>query len=197
MTKTRQKLEEFHRRVIAGDPVVSSELFIATHKALARVFYQRFRAPGLSWEDAADLATDAIVAYLGSPHRFDPGRASLFTYLVLVGNADALNFLRGRHREQKNLARLVELSGVEGNVTDERIYERIDAQRFFECHIDKIAVTDMDRSVLYLMLQGEKETAKYAEALEITHLSPPEQRNKVKQYRDKISKRLERVGECG
>lgn len=195
MSKDRERLRLLHERLIGSDPSAPSELFVDLQKPLARVMYGRFRDAGLSWSDAADIATDAIVAHLSAPHRFQPERASLFTYLVVIANGDALNLIRDRGKERKNYARLVELSAADGNITDDGGCRRLDAEKLLRTHIDEIAETDMDRRVLDLMLQGEQETAAYAVVLEIEDLPAPEQRSLVKQHRDKIEKRLKRLGE--
>jgi DNA-directed RNA polymerase specialized sigma24 family protein len=169
-------------------------LFIATQKPIAAVLLRRFCNAGLTWEEAGDLATDAIVSYLSEPQRFDPNRASLFTYLVTIANGDALNLCRDRRREQKNHTRLVELSAAEGNVLDGGADDRLDAERLIRAHIDKVAETDVDRQVLELMLQGERDTTTYAAVLGVAHLPIAEQRGAIKKCRDKIEKRLKRLG---
>jgi RNA polymerase sigma factor (sigma-70 family) len=198
VSKLREQLRAIHERVVAGDPAAPSDLFITVQGPIVRVLYGRFRSAGLSWEAAGDLATDALLSYLSAPERFDQERASLFTYLVIIANGDALNRCRDRRKEQKKYAQLVELSAVEGNVEEDaqtQIESRIDAERLIRSRIDDIAETDMDRRVLELMLQGERETAAYAVVLGIDELPASAQRSAVKQYRDKIDKRLKRLGE--
>jgi DNA-directed RNA polymerase specialized sigma24 family protein len=195
MMDGRARLQAIHERVLSGDPSASSDLFLALQRSLARVVYGRHRTGRLSWEDAGDLATDAIVAYLGAPGRFDFARASLFSYLVLIADRDALNLIRDRATKKKNLARFVELAATDGNVTDDPGDRRLDAERLLRNHWDKIVEDETDRRVLELMLNGEQETAAYAAALGVSHLAPADQRNLVKQRRDRIEKRLKRLGE--
>lgn len=195
MSKDRERFRLLHERLVGGDPAAPSELFVVLQKPVARVVYGRYRDAGLSWIDAADVATDAIVAHLSAPHQFKPERASLFTYLVVVANGDALNLIRNRGKERKNHAHLVELSAADGNVTDDEKHCRLDAEKLLRAHIDEITETDMDRRILDLMLQGEQKTAAYAVALGVEGLPASEQRTLVKQHRDKIEKRLKRLGE--
>lgn len=195
MSQSRALLAVLHDRVLSGDRSVSAELFVRLHAPISRTIFGRFRGSGLIWEDAADLATDAMVSYLDRPQLFDPARASLFTYLVLIANGDALNLLRNRVAEQRNFARLVELSGLDGNIVHDDESRRLEAAKLLREHLDEIAETAMDRSVLRLMLEGEQDTPAYAAAMQIGHLSEAEQRRMVKQARDKIEKRLRRLGE--
>ena len=195
MSKDREQLRLLHERLVRGDPAAPSEMFVVLQKPIARVVCGRYRDAGLSWIDTADIATDAIVAYLSAPHRFKPERASLFTYLVVIANGDALNLIRDRGKGRKNYAHFVELSAADGNITDDEEHRRLDAEKLLRAHIDEITETDMDRRVLNLMLQGEQETAAYAVVLGIEGLPASEQRSLVKQHRDKIEKRLKRLGE--
>jgi DNA-directed RNA polymerase specialized sigma subunit len=52
---------------------------------------------------------------------------------------------------------------------------------------------EADRRVLALMARGERSTPTFAEALGISHLSPREQRRRVKQAKDRILQRLKRA----
>jgi RNA polymerase sigma factor (sigma-70 family) len=194
VSQNRETLRVIHDRVIAGDPTGPSELFVVTHRPIARVIHGRFQSAGLSWDDAADLATDAIVSYLSAPDRFDPQRTSLLTYLVMIARGDAMNLIRDRGAQRKNYIRLVELNAPDGNIADASADRRLDAESLLRAHIDEIAETDMDRRVLELMLRDERETAVYAAALGIEHLSLPQQRRTVKRAKDKIEKGLRRLG---
>src|SRR5262249_28260279 len=51
---------------------------------------------------------------------------------------------------------------------------------------------DGESRALDLILQGERKTAVFAEALGITHLPTSVQRTEVKRVKDKLKKRLER-----
>jgi RNA polymerase sigma-70 factor (ECF subfamily) len=72
--------------------------------------------------------------------------------------------------------------------------ERVDAAALMERVMEEI--TDpMDRRILALMLQGERATAAYATVLGIQAAPEQEQKSIVKRHKDRISKRLERLGE--
>lgn len=86
--------------MVAGDVTATSDLFKTVHGALAASLRKRLRA-AISWEDAGDRATDAIVEYAKAPWKFDPARAGLFGYLLMLARGDALNLLRDRGAERK------------------------------------------------------------------------------------------------
>jgi RNA polymerase sigma-70 factor (ECF subfamily) len=190
----RERLLTLHKRVVAGDRVAPSELFATLQKPIARVLYGRFRERGITWEDAGDLATDAIVEYLGAAARFQPEKASLFTYLVMAANGDTLNLIRDRRREKENLDHVVELLAAGGNITDESDLRRLDAEKLLSGHIDDIVETEMERKVLKLMLQCERSTSAYAAVLGIQGLTELQQRREVKKIQDRIKVRLKRLG---
>src|SRR4051812_41648903 len=109
MTDRRQQLHAIHVRILAGDPRASKDLFESIHRPLCRVLTAVYRVRGLSEEQAVDSATDAIAEYVGSPNKFDPNRASLFTYLAVIARGDALNRIRSAATYHRNLKKFVEL----------------------------------------------------------------------------------------
>ncbi|HVV51098.1 MAG TPA: hypothetical protein VHO06_15625 [Polyangia bacterium] len=189
-----QRLQHLHEQILAGDVIASSELFGLVHRPLAATVKKRMGGQ-VGWDEAGDLATDAIVEYLKSPGRFDPGRAGLFGYLVLVAHRDALNLVRDRLTERKNLDRFVELRPSDGNDPSGRTRDKIDADRILRDHRADIVKDEGDEEVLKLFLSGESETVVYADCLGIAHLPESEQTDIVKQRRDRIEKRLRRLRE--
>ncbi len=89
----REALDRIHARLLAGDVVASSDLFRLVHRPLTVTIRNRVGTL-ITWEDAADAATDAIVEYTRMPGRFDPSRSGLFGYLLLIARRDALSLLR-------------------------------------------------------------------------------------------------------
>lgn len=185
------RLQRLHERILAGDAIASSELFVLLHRPIAATVKKRVGQ--LGWDEAGDLATDAIVEYTRSPEHFDPARAGLFGYLVLIAHRDALNLVRNRRTERKNLDRLVELSASDGNDPTDGNDARLDADRIIQNHLADIVTEEGDEMVLRLFLGGERETAAYAECLGIAHMPESEQTRLIKQRRDRIEKRIRRL----
>jgi hypothetical protein len=190
----RARLEKLHERVLEGDPKASAETFTMLHRPIASSVRRRLGGR-VSWEEATDAATDAIVAYVKSPDRYDAARAGLLGYLTLVAYRDALNLLRDRRAEQEKHMRSVELSTSGGKDQGEAANAKLDADRILRDFSEKIIVDDGDEQVLRLFLEGERDTAAYAVRLGIAHLPEAEQRKIVKQRRDRIDQRLQRLKE--
>lgn len=194
MKTSRDALQQLHNRLRGGEPTAPAELFELIHRPLRVWLFRRFRAFGIDFDAAGDLATDAIVEYVAAPERFNPLRSSLFTYLAMVARGDALNLIRGRAAAAKNFNKLVELAIAEGNNTDEQDHTAMEAARIMQRYEHELATSPEERRVLTLYLDGEKDTGAYASALGATSLSEPEQRALVKQCKDRIEKRLSRLG---
>jgi DNA-directed RNA polymerase specialized sigma24 family protein len=169
-------------------------VFKLLHRSLGALVYRQLRSLGLDREAAGDLATDAIVEYVTRPERFNPLRSSLFTYLGMIARRDGLNLLRGRAAAAKNFDKLVELAVAEGNNTGEQNHAPLEAARIMQRHGQDLVTSREEQEVLNLYLAGEKETATYAAALGAAHLGVEEQKVLVKQYRDRLEKRLTRLG---
>lgn len=195
MTNRRTELAEVHRRVLQEDPTASLTLFLLLHKPLIRVLQRQF-GRGLELEQIMDLATDAIMAYLREPRRFDPQRSSLYSYLAMIARGDGLNRLQSKKSEQKKLRlysqEVVELDSPARNMQKEA-ETTWDATTLLEKYGKEIVEDEVDGAVLRLILLGEKDTAAYARAINVAHLPEDERKAAVKQRRDRIEKRLVRL----
>lgn len=190
----RERLLRLHARIVRGDPLATSELFTVVHRALTAVVRRRTNY-GMSWEESADIATDAIVEYIADPAKFDPSRAGLLGYLALIAHGDSLNHLRDAKARRKKENRFVELSVASGNDSSGNADLRLDAERILQAHGPEVIRDPGDEMVLRLYLAGEKDTAVYAEALGLQNASPLEQRRQVKVRKDRIEARLKRLKE--
>lgn len=194
MIASRQSLQQLHNSLRSGDPTAPAEVFKLLHRPLTALVFRRLRTAGLDREAASDLATDAIVEYATAPARFNPLRSSLFTYLGMIAHRDGLNLLRGRAAAGNNFRKLVELAAAEGNNTDNQNPTHLDAARIMQRHGHEIATSPEEKEVLILYLEGEKDTQTYAAAIGAAHFDVEEQKTLVKQYKDRIEKRLVRLG---
>lgn len=190
----RDTLDRLHARIVAGDVTAPADLFNAVHRALTTTIRKRLGTL-ISWEEAGDRATDAIVEYTKHPEKFDRSRGGLFGYLLLIARGDALNLARNEGKERKNVARLVELSASDGNTVEEAPDVRLDADRILRDHHAEVIRDDGDEAVLRLYLCGEKETPAYAKALGLAALTAAEQQKAVKVRKDRIEQRLKRLRE--
>jgi|ERR1700733_9183358 len=195
MTDRRAELLKLHERILAGDPSASSELFSAIHRPLVGVLLKLYRRSGMGPEDASDLATDAVIEYVRQPQRFNPERASLYSYLAMCAKGDALNLLQSRHRAREGTKRFVELSKGERNMEGADIDVNLDADAIIKRYGADLVDDMYDLEVLRLMLMGEKDTEIYATAIGLGAAERVEKNAAVKLRRDKLEKRLSRLKE--
>lgn len=193
MTDRAVALLDLHRRILAGERTASAKLFTTIHRPIVGVLLRSYGRIGLSPEDASNLATDALMAYVQCPERFEPNRSSLFTYLCVIARGDALNLIEVHRREQKKMRRVVEFVRDQGNIT-EMDTRTLDADALLTRYAAELCEDKQDVLVLELMLTGEKDTEAYAVALGLEGASPDEKASAVKQRRDRLEKRLRRLG---
>jgi DNA-directed RNA polymerase specialized sigma24 family protein len=183
-----------HLRLMAGDPLAPEECFRSFLPLLVDRLARNFRSYNLDDHDIESAATDALFAYTRTPHKYDPSRASLTSYLYMAAKGDLLNIMQ---RNKTQLRGAQSLESVEhllhnGKMSvEEMAVQRADAERALDSVLTQI--TDpVDRQFLRLMLEGERHTDAYARVLGIENLPDYEKKATVKRNKDRISKRLER-----
>jgi RNA polymerase sigma-70 factor (ECF subfamily) len=200
MSLSREFGEGLHQRLLGGDPIASSELVLAYLDPLIRRLGRRF--PTIADITIIhDAVTDALLQYVQFPQRFNPAKASLDGYLSMAARGDLLNALR---KERRRMTRQVRLESVaerelRGNSLVERDNEDASSEALVSAsqlmrRLQREISDPRDREVLQLMLEGERKTARFANALAIHNLSEGEQRRIVKRCKDRLTKRLQRLG---
>jgi RNA polymerase sigma factor (sigma-70 family) len=186
-----------------SDPLAPAELAEAFLNDIVR----RLRAKANWIRDKTlimDAATDALLSYAQRPSKFDPSRSSLLSYLTMSAYGDLLNMLARQQRRQKREVPLredVELKLEDRNNTWQDIEEKLDDHGIDP--VEKAAVLrkveeafsdPRDRRILDLMLSGERKTSAYNIVLGIQDRNFKEQQRIVKRNKDRITKRLQRLG---
>lgn len=201
---------ELHHRLVEGDPLAPSELVGAFSEELVR----RVRARAQITNDdfiVYDAVTDALLAYAQQPTKYNPTKSGLLTYLTMSAYGDYLNMLaRERRREKREIPlEYVEHRLDAGNnlIEDLLIEDVLDTVMEREGILtpeERIRLLQQvserfpdpqDRQLLNLMLLGERKTAAYSAELGILDSDKNEQRRIVKRHKDRLSKRLKRLGE--
>jgi RNA polymerase sigma factor (sigma-70 family) len=147
---------------------------------------------------------DLLLSYNARPTVYDPNRLSLFSFLRMAARRDMLNALSKKRRHNRRvlgddvidkhpwssdenvmLARLAlaEWLDEQTNLSFEQVIAELEAR-----------LTEEEKNILRLMLDGERSTAQFAEVMGISHLDEPVQRYRVKRMKDRIKKRLRRFG---
>jgi DNA-directed RNA polymerase specialized sigma24 family protein len=193
-----------HQRLVDRDPTAPDD------------FADTFLEPLTAWltehngaihpDLVTEAAEEAILAVIHNPASYRPRDSSMESYLRMSAQADLRNLLRRetRHRNRHERLEVVELSSEGGKYTGREDDPSLGLMMEEELAIlanDVAAsvregLTDVEARVLELMLRGERHTAIYADACEITDRPPEEQRRLVKQIKDRLQKRIERQGQA-
>ena len=197
-------LEAIHRRLLDRDPVAPADLAKVVLDPLVAHIRSRFpEVPDPTMIDNA--VTDAVLNYAERPQQYDPSKRGLLGYLRMAAAGDLRNamdaFRRRQQREQsldvvelephrrKRLSMAMRLSPtLEDDVMSTIATQRLAAQ------VRKAAETPQDAQVLQLMIDGERRTELFAAALGLEGLSGDERRREVKRHKDRLKKRLQRLG---
>lgn len=188
-----------HRRLVERDPVATSELVEAYIEPLVRRLsglFPRLDDPHF----VHDAVVDALLNYIQHPERFDPIRGRLSAYLFMSARGDLLNKLKSESRRR---TREVRLEDVEFHPSLRNISIEHDngveppsglSMADIESSVRQVITNQTDKRLLELILDGERKTEYYAEVLGISHLDIDEQRRQVKRAKDRLTKRLQRLG---
>jgi RNA polymerase sigma-70 factor, ECF subfamily len=144
-------------------------------------------------DEAYDSAIDAMLAYLEEPARYDRDKGRLSSYLMDIAKKRAIDRLRSRtasERRDDAYAEVVELRNANPKDKMEAAIQRRELWQ----KVEEAVPNERDREVLKLILSGERSTTAFAQALDLTALSPLDQRREVKKHRDRLLKVLERLG---
>lgn len=188
-----------HQRLLEKDPIAPSELAENYIESLVLRLGRQFS----NLDDphfVHDAAVDALLNYAQHPERFKPEKGKLYSYLLMSARGDLINKLKseGRRRQREVHIENVELLpdlrnillGESENIELPPGLSMVD----IKSQIEQIITDQADRKLLELILDGERKTKCYAEVLGITHLSMDEQRRQVKRAKDRLIKRLQRLG---
>ena len=198
--------QQLHQRLLQDDPLAPAEVVEAFLEELVRRLGARARAIQLPDDSVIlDAATDALLTYVQKPATFDPTRSSLMTYLTMSAYGDLLNLLARESRRKRREIPFedVEYSLPDGNSTveggEDQILERygITTAKEKATLLRRVAQEfpdPRDRQLLDLMFQGERKTGAYSAVLGIQDHDYKEQQRMVKRHKDRITKRLQRLG---
>lgn len=192
MSVLGDRLNAIHERLIAGRPTATLELLEEAHGPLVGFLRRRF--PQMTRDEAHDHAVDTVLKHIDHPDGFDRSKSSLWTYLCMVVQQDIKDVLsneRKRTRAKEKQQYSIEQWGVQANNPNEAFENARDAKKIMGLHGTAIAKNETDKRILDLFLEGEKQVAVYAEAME---LAPgADHAAAVKRALDRIKARLKKV----
>ncbi len=199
----RQQALDVHERLLLGDPTASVD---AAQLLLDPVVARLERKwPDPAYRDAChDAAVDVLVVYLADPSRYQPAQSSLVGWLVMQAHGDLLNDYASKPKQFERLW-LVESALPADPSTGEtpRVGDQIpsfDTLPEVDGSIVLAAVRDAfpnecDRQLIWLMcIEGSHSTEEAARVLGLDGLSPDDQTAEVKRHKDRVMRRLRRLG---
>lgn len=181
----------WHQRLLQGDRDVVDTAFRHLLPLLLTAVRRAFSRtdPAL----VADAVEDALMEYARQPERFQPSRGvPLTAFLRLAALRNASNLVRGESRRLARERRLVgdPTSPLAGQLQTASVYHVQSAA--LETALAQ-AVRPDERVAVALWLAGERRTTIVATALGAGGLPLIDQRRAVKQLKERIRRRLERL----
>ena len=190
------QLIELHERLLADDPTAPPDIFEVVTPVLERGIRAQFPslAPSVDPDIYVLAVYDALTDYFKNPHKYDPDKSSVMSYLRLAAKRDMLNLLKKEKRHATGRVSIedVEFHRSDGNDFSERIAQEIDGKRL----IDEatLGMTSEEEAVFRLMLDGIRDTSEFAKAMKIQNLPRDQWPKRVKRVKDRIKRRLQRKG---
>lgn len=201
----QQQALDIHQRLVQGDPTASVD---ATELLLDPLVDRlRTKWPGPEYAEAChDAAVEVVVAYLTAPARYDPTRSSLLTWLVMQAHGDLINSYRSPQRafERDWLVESALLRDDDPDVdASPALGDRapwVDSLPSLEVSTIFAAVREAfpderDRRLIWLVcIENVHSTEEAAAVLGLTELPPDECSAAVKRHKDRVMRRLRRLG---
>jgi DNA-directed RNA polymerase specialized sigma24 family protein len=200
---SRSWQDELFKRIVDKDPIAFPELCEQAIPHLVAELEAGFgnRDPHL----ILSVTHDLLIQFQQNPSLYNPTKASLFTYLRMAARADMKNAIE-KHGRHARRFQLVEDPDVELSHLDRNIEQQDDELEWLRQHTDhspqeiidlaRDELDDIERLVAEMIyVEGIRETARFAEVMGLTHLDEVTQRREVKRMKDRIKKRLARLGD--
>lgn len=200
MILSRTEERELHGRLLARDAAATTECCFHYIPAVHALLRRRY--PGERYAHLLEEAIDtAVFNFVKRPEAYNPDLLPLAAYLRMAAHRDLQTLLK---REQRRNLQIVPGDRVElvpdprNILGEDESYELpaglTAAQVFTE--LNRQIANPVDREVLRLMvIEDVRETARYVPVLGIGHLDKAAQELAVKRAKDRITKRLRRLGE--
>ena len=195
--RPKEKGRNIHARLLAGDPTAPRDVAFTYLDSLTDWLIARNRK--VHPNDCSTAAEDAILGLIKHPERYDPERQTLEVYLRISASGDLKNILgserrHGGARADLDPERLGSTGEDPASILEKRAQEEEEEAKLRSLTPATVqaSLTEQEEKALRLMQLGERKTAAYAVALEITHLPFKEQQKEVKRVKDRLQKRLER-----
>lgn len=186
-----------HERLLAGDPLASTDLFDHFSVPIVRGLVSRYRTT--DHELVEEAVSQSLLDYFVHPERYDASKRSLRGYLKMAAERDLLTLRQRRLRSRRNIqdatpydldAQAHDRWRVGDDVADQIADEESAAALTAE--MMAVVQTEEERIVQELRMDGERTTAVYVAALGWHNLIPAEQQKRLYRIKDRLDQRLRR-----
>lgn len=189
----------FHCRMLdPDDPVAFAALAEWLYDDLVRETGRR-AGGGADPVLVEEAVGQALLSYNDAPERYDPERAPLRGYLVMAAYGDYRNAVAKEARRTSGRVSLSDETDTEQDLADDRqnieaVLDRIEAEALWEA-VAAAFPDPTDRQIVTLLINRVRSYEPYSKVLGLTNLPDDEQRKQVKRAKDRIAKRLRRIGQ--
>ena len=195
--------EKQHQRILDKDATAFAELCEIALPYLVNFLQSNF--PKFDAHLREMVVIDFLLSYQSQPQQYDPDQLSLFAYFRMAVRGDTLNAIDKQNRQEKRLLNIEAFSVQEKLPPQDLLTDSGKLEEWLQEHtqlnkkeiINRLAsnLDNEDEQILLLMLEGERDSGKYASAMGITHLDINQQRAEVKRAKDRLAKKLRRFGD--
>ncbi len=192
-----------HQRILRHDVTAFAELCEAALPHLVAFLQAKFPASDPHLREQAVI--DGLLTYQARPSQYDPQKLPLFSFLRMVVRRDLLNALAQQNRHNRQIdplddpvvmAQLPQEDVIQDHFAlDEWLQQYTNRSRTEIMGLLEAELGQTEREILWLMLEGIRETPVYANIMGINHLDVMEQRHEVKKAKDRILKKVQRLGQ--
>jgi hypothetical protein len=180
---------ELHERVLRGDPLAMSDLFLAYARRIERSVQRELRCDE---ETAHDAVVDVIFSYLQRPEMYAAGDGLLISYLMTAARDRASAKLVARARAAARGRDFSRVDDLQAWVST-KVENAIDASRVMDRLVrGKYLNDERDVAALHLLLSGEHSLETWARALGLAPSSSEGVRREVNRHRQRLLKILRR-----
>ena len=194
---------EQHQRILRRDITAFAELCEIVLPQLVTFLQTIFPAHDSHLRE--QVVIDCLLDYQARPQQYNPEKLALWPFLRMAVRRDMLNMLDKQGRYSHRLYPIDDPHIASQLPPVEDVQEAMALDEWLQRHTDKpreeiitalqAELEPRDQQMLWLMLDGVRETSAYAAIMGLTHLDVANQRREVKKAKDRILKKVQRFGQ--
>lgn len=205
MLKATPQEIELHNQLIAGEDTAFARLCDGYLKKTIQKLKEKNVVIHRTDETLIpDVVTDSFYNYLYNPEIFNPEKLSLEKFLIMNAKGDLINAWQGAKKHRTRFSKIkanVEIDEEDGNnqiqdpsdgTSPMTIMINKESEQILNSELELIFNNKKDIEIAHLILSKERETKVFAQILNVSHLSFPQQQEEVKRNKDRIKKVLDR-----